>query len=164
MTKHILFPILLVGLFIAVLGILIKKYTPGYIETSKINQEKQPIVKIGNNQIKVEVADSEEKRIKGLSNRESIEEDKGMLFIFPKGTKATFWMKDMKFDIDIIWIADQKVVKIDKNAKAPSPNTPDNKLTLYKSEKPIDYVLEVKAGFADTKNIKVGDSVELINI
>lgn len=161
MTKHILFPIAITALIIISLGFIAKKYqsaTP--ISTSKNQmEEKKTKVKINNTEIEVEIADTPEKRTKGLSNRNSLDQNKGMLFVFPKGSNVTFWMKDMKFDIDIIWIKDSKIIKIDKNAKAPKAGTPDNKLTLYKSDQPIDYVLEVNSGFVEKNKIEVGQTV-----
>jgi len=165
MTKHILFPIAITALIIVSLGLLAKKYQSATTTLTNKNQtqEQKPKIKINNTEIELEIADTPEKRTKGLSNRDSLDQNKGMLFVFPKGSTATFWMKDMKFDLDIIWIRDSKIVKIDKNAKAPKTGTPDNKLTLYKSNQPIDYVLEVNSSFTDKNNIKVGDKVELIN-
>jgi hypothetical protein len=165
MTKHILFPIAITALIIVSLGLLAKKYQSTTPTSPNKNQteEKKPKVKINNTEIEVEIADTPEKRTKGLSGRDSLDQNKGMLFVFPKGSNATFWMKDMKFDLDIIWIRDSKIVKIDKKAKAPKAGTPDNKLTLYHSEGPIDYVLEANSGFSDKNNIKVGDKVELTN-
>lgn len=166
MTKHILFPIGIVALIITILGLAVKKYNPSVYSQPNIknNESKSPKVKIENTEIEVEIAKTPEERAKGLSGRAYLDENKGMLFIFPSGSNAIFWMKDMKFDIDIIWIKDSKVIKIDKDIKAPPPNTPDDKLSLYPSEKPIDYVLEVNSGFADKKEIKVGDSVTFSNL
>lgn len=168
MTKHILFPIALVTIIIVVLGLVVKKYNPAIFNQpqtkTKVDETNSPRVKIGDTEIEVEIADTEEERANGLSGRDSMDENKGMLFVFPKGSNATFWIKDMKFDIDIIWIRNSKVVKIDKNVKAPTPGTPDNKLTLYPSGQAIDYVLEVNAGFADKKGVKVGDAVILSNL
>jgi len=165
MTKHILFPIAITALIIAFLGLIVKKYQPTTPTPTTKNrvEEQKPKVKINNTEIEVEIADTPEKRTKGLSGRDSLDQNKGMLFVFPKGSNATFWMKDMKFDLDIFWIRDAKVVKIDKNTKAQKAGTPDDKLTLYHSEGPIDYVLEVNSGFADKNSIKVGDKVELTN-
>jgi len=165
MTKHILFPIAITALIIVSLGFLAKKYQSTTPTPTNKNQteEQKPKVKINNTEIEVEIADTPEKRTKGLSGRDSLDQNKGMLFVFPKESMATFWMKDMKFDLDIIWIRNLKIAKIDKKAKAPKAGTPDNKLTLYHSEELIDYVLEVNSGFADKNNIKIGDKVELIN-
>jgi uncharacterized membrane protein (UPF0127 family) len=73
-------------------------------------------------------------------------------------------MKDMLIPLDFIWVANGKIVKIDKNVPAPAPNTPDGNLKTYSPGTPIDYVLEVNAGFSDKNNIKVGDSVNLSGI
>lgn len=111
--------------------------------------------------IKVEVADDEEERRKGLGGRTSLGENEGMLFVFPATTSnLVFWMKDMKFPLDIIWINTNKIVKIDKDVK-PEPGISDNDLKRYYPENPANFVLEVNGGFADKKGIKVGDSVEI---
>ena len=75
-----------------------------------------------------------------------------------------FWMKDMKFAIDIIWINDSEIVQIDKNVQPPAPNTVDEDLLLYIPSQPIDYVLEVNANFTEENNIKVGDSIDLSSL
>ena len=64
----------------------------------------------------------------------------------------------------MIWIADGKIVAINKNIPKPAPNTPDNQLKTYSPGQFIDRVLEVNAGFADKNKIKVGDSVDLSHI
>lgn len=82
-----------------------------------------------------------------------------MLFVFDSdNVYATFWMKDMKFSIDILWIDDNKIVKIDKAIPAPVAGTQDNRLTLYSGGQSIDYVFEVKAGVSDKFGFEVGDS------
>jgi uncharacterized membrane protein (UPF0127 family) len=85
-----------------------------------------------------------------------------MLFIFPNEEKHFFWMKDMLFPIDIIWINNAKeIVYIDENTSIPETNTPDYNLPLFSSPKPVSYVLEVNAGFSEKNNIKIGDKVEI---
>ena len=123
-------------------------------------------VKIGNASIKTEVADSDAKKQKGLSGRSSLDKNSGMLFIMNNKVIPTFWMKDMKFAIDIIWILsssgdvkDGKIIQIDKNAEAPKAGTSDSNLNRYSPKSAVDYVLEVNSGYSDSNNIKVGDSV-----
>lgn len=107
--------------------------------------------------VQVEVADDEAKRKKGLSGRDGLEENAGMLFVFlEKSSGVSFWMKEMKFPLDIIWINDQKIIKIDKNVQ-PEPGVADERLKRYSPASDINYVLEVNAGFADKNNLKVGD-------
>jgi len=115
-------------------------------------------VKIGNSRLFAEVASNEEERRKGLSGRTSLSKDGGLLFLFEQNVVPSFWMKDMLIPIDIIWINDWRVVKIHENVQ-PEPNKPDGELTKYVPDDPIDYVLEVNAGFARKNNIKVGDNV-----
>ncbi len=119
-------------------------------------------IKINNTTISVEIANTESKRQKGLSNRVKLNPNHGMLFIFPqKDIYPRFWMKDMFFPIDIIWINDGIITQIHKNVPAPEPNTPENELMFYLPDDPIDLVLEVPAGFSDQNNIMPGDPVDL---
>jgi uncharacterized membrane protein (UPF0127 family) len=118
-------------------------------------------ITVGGAKIFVEVADSPKKRAKGLSGRNTLAENEGMLFVFnEKDTIPSFWMKGMLFPIDIVWIADNQVVQIDSNVQ-PEPDTPDAKLKHYRPLRPVDYVLEVSAGFSSKNSIKSGDTVNL---
>jgi len=124
-----------------------------------------PSLVIGGEKINIELANTPEKRSLGLSNRKSLNESEGMLFIFDsQDINPAFWMKDMNFSIDIIWINDGKVVQIDKGVPYPEPQTPDAKLPLYTPAQPIDYVLEAISGFSEENEIEVGDTVDLSNI
>ena len=111
-------------------------------------------VQIAGQEIKVELALTEAEQNKGLSGRSELRDGEGMLFVFAKPGKYSFWMKDMNFPIDMVWLGeDLKVVYIKKNA--------DPKLypETYGPETDAKYVLEVVAGFSDKNNLKVGDSV-----
>ena len=114
---------------------------------------------LANQTFKVQIADSEDKRIKGLSGKRNLPEDEGMLFIFDKKERYAFWMKDMNFPIDIIYIEDDKVVDIKKNAQ-PLKDEESNPQT-FKSSTPANYVLEINAGLADKYGIKNGDTITL---
>lgn len=118
-------------------------------------------VLVGGVQVAAEIADDESERKKGLSGKTSLAENEGMLFIFPQSSSGvSFWMKDMHFPIDIIWIKDEEIVKIDKNA-SPEEGVADENLKHYWPEGEINYVLEVVAGFSDKNSVKVGDKVLL---
>jgi len=85
-----------------------------------------------------------------------------MLFVFEQeNIRQSFWMKDMNFAIDIIWISDEEIIQIDENIPPPDPGMPDSELKSYLPNQPIDYVLEVNAGFSDENNIKIGDPVKI---
>ena len=78
-----------------------------------------------------------------------------MLFVFDHPAQYPFWMKDMNFPIDIIWIDENlKVIFIKKNA------VPESYPEVFTSPQNSKYVLEVVAGFSDKYNIKIGDKVE----
>ena len=104
----------------------------------------------------VERADTKEKQIQGLSQRESLKENVGMLFVYEKAGSPGIWMKDMHFPIDIIWINEEaKIVEIHENV------SPDTYPTTFHASVPVTYVLEVNAGWAKNAAVKVGDKVEL---
>jgi len=104
----------------------------------------------------VEVADTPEKRTQGLSGRESVPDDYGMLFIFDENAKHGFWMKDMRAPIDIIWIAENSVIVHIEHEVEPStyPN-------VFTPQAPALYVLETKAGYAKEHGWSEGMSVDL---
>jgi len=154
--KKLILPLLVAAAVIIGVGFLTQKTNLKPTAESKTTRE----IKIGRAILKAEVAQTEEQRQKGLSGRDRLGENEGLLFIFDqKGATPTFWMKGMKFPIDIIWIGKDKIIKIDTKVAPPAPNTPDSKLTLYKTNFPIDYVLEINSGYSDLNNIKVGDTV-----
>ncbi|MFP4071953.1 MAG: DUF192 domain-containing protein [Desulfovibrionales bacterium] len=93
----------------------------------------------------------------GLSRVESLGLQEGMLFILPQRRMASFWMKEMNFPLDIIWIDQNRVVGIEVNC----PPEGERPTRRYPSPGPVDMVLEVNAGFADRHNIGPGDAVRI---
>lgn len=155
--------LLLIGtaIIISVLGYLnMKGVTKGHLTTTTSQKTQTKQMTVGEVPIEVEIADTDSLRQKGLSGRNSLSENSGMLFVFPKNSFPSFWMKDMNFSLDFIWISDSKVSQINENVQ-PEPGKTDSQLTLYSPRSPIDYVLEVNAGFVAKHNIKVGDAVTL---
>jgi uncharacterized protein len=120
------------------------------------NQKKFNQVKINNKTINVEIADTNAKREKGLSFHEPLSEDEGMLFIFDTPGRYGFWMKDMNFDLDFIWIKNNKIVEITSNV---SHNNPGK---VYQPKTEVDSVLEVKSGFAKRNQIKIGEQIKIL--
>jgi len=118
-------------------------------------------VKINNQVITAEIADTTYLRDRGLSYRDSLMENRGMLFVFRPANLPRFWMKDMRFPLDIIWIDDDRVVDIDENLPNPSAETPLNQLPTYSPKSIVNYVLEVNAGYVAQNAIKIGDRVEI---
>lgn len=103
------------------------------------------------------IADSEKEREIGLSNKKSLDSKTGMLFIFEKKGIYSFWMKDTVIPLDIIFINDNKIVEIVKNA--PPQAGKNGTLPIYTPTKEANYVLEVNGGQSDTNKIKTGDTV-----
>jgi uncharacterized membrane protein (UPF0127 family) len=122
-----------------------------------ISTAKGPYVIIAGVRLSVEVADTPAERGRGLSGREMLPENSGMLFVFDTPGRYGFWMYGMKFPLDIIWIDERlRVVYFVENAQ-PCVNICET------YEPPADalYVLEVNAGFVKKYGMKVGDVVEL---
>jgi len=113
------------------------------------------IIKSNNEEMyfNVEIANTENQRIKGLMNRDDIKNNEGMLFIFPSEHKINMWMKDTYIPLDIIFISKNKyIVDIIKNTK------PESK-TILQSKFLAKYALEIKAGLVELLNINIGDIV-----
>ncbi len=106
---------------------------------------------------KVDVVDSAYLLTKGLSGRESLSFNEGMFFVFQKPDKYGFWMKDMLFPLDIIWI-DQNfnIVHIENVV------VPETYPKIFTPESDSLYVLEIKAGEVQKLGIKIGDKVKFI--
>lgn len=111
---------------------------------------------VGDKKINLILAKSDKDRMKGLSGRSNLPEDQGMLFLFEKKGEYGFWMRDMKFSIDIIYIDDNTVVYLIENVPAvvQAPN-----LIVYTPDAPANRVLELNAGGAKKYGIKKGTKI-----
>ncbi|MCL5784403.1 MAG: DUF192 domain-containing protein [Patescibacteria group bacterium] len=117
-------------------------------------------VQINNAKLKVEVADTAEKRSQGLGGRQSLGQDEGMLFVFPSPGTHAFWMKGLTFPLDFIWIRGGKVIDLTPNVPPPASGQPDSTLPIYQPKQDVDKVLEVNGGTIQRLNIKVGDMIK----
>lgn len=114
-------------------------------------------VQIGGKTIDAELANSVSKRKTGLMFRESLPENEGMLFTFAIENTYGFWMKNMNFPIDIIWInSNLTIVDITTNVQ---PCT-QNECESYTPVAPVQYVLEMNSGWAQSNGINIGDTIE----
>lgn len=114
-------------------------------------------VTVNGEKIEVTVAKDDATKQVGLSNRPSLEENKGMLFPFEEPGYYAFWMRDMQFPIDIIFLHGDKVVQIYRNVQ---PATGED-IPIYRPDEPADSVLEINAGLSDKYNLKEGDTVNI---
>lgn len=115
-------------------------------------------------QLNLELADTPEKRTKGLGYRDSLATDSGMLFIHDKPQKYTYWMKGMRFPIDFIWIMDDTVADIITNALPPIEGQTDDTLERYAPTVDVNKVLETNSGFVDSFHIQKGDKIKIERI
>jgi len=123
---------------------------------------KDVIVHINNVSIRAEEVVSFMDKVRGLGGREELGSYNGMFFNYDGTSILSFWMKDMRIPIDIIWIRDGRVIDISTNLPVPASGTPDSELPRYSPQEPVQYALEVNAGFVEQNRISVGDPVEIV--
>lgn len=109
--------------------------------------------------LQMEVVSTEADVQEGLSDRPSMPMDQGMLFMFAKAERYSFWMPRMHFPLDIIWIQDGRVVDIAKNM--PAPSRFDLAPATYTPTAAADRVLEVNAGQAEAYGLTIGATVPI---
>jgi len=133
------------------------------VKAKDLNPEvefKSSEIQIGSKKITVELAETPAQHQKGLMYRETLEKDKGMLFIFDKEETLSFWMKNTYVDLSIAYINKKmKIVDI-QEMKATSPLEVSEPVT-YPSKKPAMYALEMPKGWFKASNIKVGQTLKL---
>lgn len=109
-----------------------------------------------NLKIQIELAKNIYQQQKGLMFRDKLNDLSGMLFVFPDETKRSFWMKNTKIPLDLIFISkDKKIIEIKENF------TPckENNCPMYNSQLPAQYVLEVNAGFVLKNKIQINEKL-----
>jgi uncharacterized membrane protein (UPF0127 family) len=148
MKKKIPFYVLLVAIIVWIFCVLPK-------DTNIKNIAKYKLEVNGKN-IPLIVSDTEASRVAGLSGRASLVKGSAMLFVFDEPDTYGFWMKDMKFPIDIIWLDENnKIVYIEKSVSIDS--YPEQ---FFPPEKSL-YVIEANAGFSDENKLEVGNILKL---
>ena len=121
------------------------------------------VVSIGDATYRVDLAITPEERQQGLSGREHMPLDTGMLFVFEEEQVRHFWMKEMHFPLDIIWIDAQcRLVEVAANVPTPPPNADNADIPRVRSPSPARYVLELNAGEAAGNRLQPGDPVEFL--
>lgn len=142
------------------------EFTQGFLKGRVIPQAKylQADLLINNYRLKVDVAGTTQQQQTGLAIKSTLKENEGMLFPFPNESYQGFWMKDMKFPIDIMWIdKNNTIVYIQPNLP---PCADAQTCPIYEPQVKVIYVLETVAGFAQKHNVNVGQTkinAQLIN-
>jgi len=101
-----------------------------------------------------EIADSDDERMRGLMYRESLDPDRGMLFVFERAARQGFWMRNTLIPLDMLFVDENKVITDINHSAKPGD------LSSFVSSGPVLYVLEINGGFCKKNNIKVGDRLE----
>jgi uncharacterized membrane protein (UPF0127 family) len=145
-----------IKVFIGVIGVGIIVILANYIFSEVISARGNVIkrVHIRDILVKSELVKSETKIEKGLAGRTGLPEGRGMLFEMLGESTQHFWMKGMRFAIDIIWIENGRVIGCEKNIFP-------NDQRIFTSPGNAGYVLEVPEGFCDKNKVEVNDEVKI---
>jgi len=136
-----------------------------FLSVFYLNQVKNKIVEndtngvylnVNNEKIILEVADTYQKKVKGLSDRQFLDENTGMIFLYEESGNYGIWMNDMNFPIDIFWLDENfKVITIkEKVATTTYP-------LIFYPDRPAKYILEFNSGFAKKMNIALNDVLDI---
>lgn len=108
--------------------------------------------------VRVEVADTDEARARGLMFRDALDDTEGMLFCFESPRRYAFWMKNVRIALDIIWLdSAARVVWIVSEA----PPCHADPCPMYRPGMDASFVVEVRAGFARDHGVAIGDTLEI---
>ncbi len=118
-----------------------------------------PKLEIRNQTFTVEYAVTENEKRQGLSGRDKLPDNHGMIFVYRDKQQYSFWMKDMKFALDFIWIDDTKIVDITENVPPPLSGKPPETVS---PKQPVNRILEVNAGTVERLGIQIGDTVTFL--
>lgn len=110
---------------------------------------------------RVEIAADQDSRAQGLMYRESLQDGRGMLFLFPRPSVEAFWMKNCNFPIDIVWMnADRRVIFV----SAHTPPCKEDPCPTYGPKEKSLYVLEIPDGAAAKEKTDVGSVLTFANV
>ena len=133
---------------------------PGTAPPTPTPVELGPAVVIGDVVLPVELAITPEERRQGLSDRPSLAPGTGMLFVFESDGHRQFWMKNMHFPLDMVWIgSDCAVGEISGEVPASPPGTDDSDVVRVSPEEEAQYVMEINGGEAAALGLAANDPV-----
>ena len=147
-----------VALSLCLMALMLVYFCSLFVAPRAHNGEVTDTVRVGSHQYHVIVARDVISQARGLSGRPGLPEKTGMLFIFREAATRAFWMSEMLFSIDIIWIRDGRIIGFVADAPAPQGERP---ATFYSPE-PADMVLELEAGSVKRDGLAAGDEVKLV--
>lgn len=119
------------------------------------------VITVGETPVEVDLALAPEQQQLGLGYRNSLEPGTGMLFVFPESSEQSFWMKGMRFCLDIIWIEDGRITGAAESVCPDPRGTPDLERQHFLSGGPVSHVLEMPAGWLGANGYGAGTPVTL---
>lgn len=120
------------------------------------------LVTLADRQFRLELALTPAQQYQGLSDRDQIPSDGGMLFVFSQPEEMAFVMRGCLVPIDLIFIGPGgRIVSLHRMQVEPDPDAPDSQLIRYPSAWPIQFALELKGGTLDHLELKVGQKIDL---
>lgn len=159
-------PIAISALFALILGLNV---APALAQQRPVPPWREPFpepramaeIIVGDTPLTVDLALEPQEQSLGLGYRNGLEPGTGMLFVFPDAEPRTFWMKGMRFCLDIIWIEDQKIVGAAESVCPDPEGTPDAERERFPSGEAVTYVLEVPAGWLAENSYGEGTDVQI---
>lgn len=127
-------------------------------EPEATTQNQLKVLKVNDQCVTLAVSDTKKERNLGLSTRDDLPDNQGMLFLFDRSGKHGFWMKDMNFSIDIIWLDENnRVVYVEQSI------SPETYPKTFEPAKNAKKVVELNAGFVNQENINRGETLKISN-
>jgi len=145
-----------------VLGLTVVIFFVILVISFVLQNNKSTQISVKGQNFNVELAETSQEKQIGLSKTDNLAENEGMLFVFDEADYYSFWMRDMQFPIDIIFINGNKVTTIISNALPPSET--NGSLTTFQPKVKSDKVLEVNAGIAKKYKIEEGSIIDVNNL
>ncbi|WP_447979633.1 DUF192 domain-containing protein [Candidatus Nitrospira bockiana] len=146
---------LVASLFVVLACLVVLSAVPGYPSSAGPQDGLVTITLPGGGTLYAELADTAEKRARGLMFRENLPKDRAMLFTFAEAQPWSFWMKNTRMPLDIIWLdGNKRIVHIEPNV--PTCSRTDDGCPQYQPNEKAMYVLELAGGMAESLKLRRG--------
>lgn len=158
MNRKLFFAVgaILLALLVFVFVLAFERGAENTADTDTVSTHESASLVINERCVELDIAATPEARQQGLSGRAELGENKGMLFLFSSADHHSFWMKDMNFPIDIIWLDERnEVIDIKEHAQ------PESYPETFTPAKSATKVVELTAGFAVEEEIKIGQQLNI---
>ena len=151
--------LILAALLLAPVAVSAKPAVPSWRDHHPWSTEVATVT-VGTDELQAEIADTPPLQGRGLGYRDGLDPGTAMLFVFDNASMRTFWMKGMRFCLDIVWIENGMIQGAAESVCPQPADTTDADLPAYLSPVPVTYVLEVPAGWLAANGFGVGTPVE----